>query len=263
MKIGKKISANKDIPFKRRLLQFYNRFIAVFKLALILIIAILIITRQFSSITFDIRNKIAEYFAEIGFVLDHVVISGQKNTSNYEIIEALNADTGTPIFSIDLSKTSIELLKNPWVKSVIVQRKLPDTIQISLYEKDPISIWQMKQELYVIDADGDIISGAKAENFPNLIHLVGEDANIYAYEFVHAVSSDAELAGKIQYAIRYGQRRWDINLIENINVKMPQYEFDEAYNYLLRLYKKGELFNKKIKTIDLRDMKKIYIEKLK
>jgi cell division protein FtsQ len=266
MKAERRIYASKnikDISAQRRLSLYIKRIFFILKILLLSAFLFLTLTKQFADFKLDVRHKISEYLAEIGFALDNVVIIGQKNITNSEVVASLNADTGTPIYDIDLSNSHRILAKNSWVKSALVQRKLPDTIIVTLYEKDPVAVWQVNRELFVIDSDGEPIKGAKPENFAGYIHVVGEDANIYAAELVSAISSNPSLAGKVRYAVRYGQRRWDMHLEENITVRMPQYDFAAAYNYLSKLYNEEKLFGNKIKSIDLRDISKIYVEKEK
>lgn len=264
MKIGKKIYSTKnikDISAQRRLSLYIKRIFFILKILLLSAFLFLTLTKQFEDFKLDVRHKISEYLAEFRFALDNVVIIGQKNFPNSEVISALNADIGTPIFDIDLEKSHKILSKNYWIKSVIIQRKLPDTIIVSLNEKEPIAIWQVNKKVSLIDSDGEIIMGANPENFPNLIQVVGEDANIYASELISQISNNPNLAQKVEYAVRFGQRRWDIHLQGNINVKMPQSDFIKAYEYLSNLEKENKIWGSNIKTIDLRDISKVYIEK--
>ena len=69
------------------------------------------------------------------------------------------------------------------------------------------------------------------------------------------------MAKKVVSAVRYGQRRWDLNLEQKINVKMPEKGFQEAYDYLNSLNKEGKLFDQNYKVINLKDPSKYYMEK--
>ncbi len=249
-----------DISIERRIGIYFSRFWLAFKFCIVILIASLFFVNENNFFNY-MRTKTSEVIGDFGFVLDAILIAGQKNLSNTEIVASLNADVGTPIFSIKLDDSKKILEQNSWVKSAVIQRQLPDTIFISLIEKKPIALWQVNKKLHVIDEEGDIISNASAEKFVHLIHFVGEDANIHANELIKEFNKNPSLAQKIRHAVRYGQRRWDLNLEENINVKMPQHDFSEAYSYLAKMNESGNLFNKDIKSIDLRDSAKIYVEK--
>ncbi len=264
MKVGRRIySDNKyvNLPMRRKISIYIGRFFLFVKLLVLSIFAYIIIAKQFSTYIFDVRKKLSEFLADYGFALENVVIAGQKNIPTSEVIDSLNADIGTPIFSIDLDKSLEKLANNGWVKSAIIQRKLPDTIIVNLSERIPVALWQINKGLFVIDGDGDIIKNCPIEKFDKLIHLIGDDANIHAAELIENLKANHELASKVIYAVRFGQRRWDLNLQENIIVKMPQYEFKQAYLYLIDQQKQGKLFGNNIKSIDLRVKNKFYVEK--
>ncbi len=264
MKIGRKIYSNNmsvNLPLRRKIGIYITRFFFFLKLLIAAIFAYIIITKQFSSYVFDVRQKVSELLADYGYSLENVVIAGQKNITTPEVIDSLNADIGTPIFSINLDDSLEKLVSSGWVKSAIIQRKLPDTIIVNLSERDPIALWQVNKELFVIDSDGEIIKNCSPEKFDKLPHLVGDDANIYAAELIENLKMNQELASKVIYAVRFGQRRWDLNLQENITVKMPQYDFKAAYQYLIDQYQQEKLFKNNIKSIDLRAKSKYYIEK--
>lgn len=262
----KKIFSKKtpaDLKTKRKLSIFYNKAIFISKLLVIGIFGALIFFRQFTGLFSNIGPKLSETLGEYGFALENVGISGQKNTLSSEIVEALNADIGTPIFSVDLDKSLVAISKKPWVKNVVLERKLPNTIIVNLEEREPIALYQFNKEIFVIDRDGEKISNISTDKFANFILVVGEGANIYASELVDELSANPSLAGKVVNAIRYGQRRWDLTLSENITVKMPQSDFQKAYKYLAKLNEEGKLFGNKVKIVDLRDSEKAYIEKIK
>lgn len=252
-----------NLPLKRKINLYFSKILLISKLTILLVIVYLIISKQLAGLTLDFRVKISEFLADYGFSLENVVIAGQKNIPNSEIVKSLNADVGTPIFTIDLNNSLNELSQNGWVKNVILQRKLPDTIIVNLEEREPIALWQHKKQLFVIDRDGEIIKNSSPEKFRNFIYVVGDDANVYATELIDSLSKHPGLAGKVIYAVRFGQRRWDLKLEENITVRMPQHDFAEAYDYLIRLYEEKRLFGAKLKNIDLRDSKKVYLEKEK
>jgi len=80
--------------------------------------------------------RFANYFynltANIGLVAENITIEGQKYTDNAKLSQVLRIKPGTSIFAVSLSelKNRLELLD--WVKYSIVERRLPNTIHISL-----------------------------------------------------------------------------------------------------------------------------------
>ena len=249
------------ISLKRRWAILFHRVIFFIKLLVIVFIGLLVFTNYFDIYTKKARKKFNEYTALYGFSLETVVIEGRENSSYKEIIETLKADKGESIFSVDLQGTKARLEDTTWIKNAMVERKLPSTIYIAIIERQPVAIWQFKNKLYLIDAEGNRITNHNKDGFPDLIHIVGQDANIYANSLLSDINTYPSLGSKIKSAVRYGNRRWNLHLEQNIIVKMPENGFSKAYEYLHLLNKDKKLFDQNYKMLDLRDPNKYYLEK--
>jgi cell division protein FtsQ len=250
-----------NISLKRKGIIFLNRFIFFIKLWIVILIGLIIFTDYFKTYKDLARAEWNEFTAKYGFVLETIVIEGQKNAPSKDIIKSLNADKGAPIFSVEIQKVKEHLEDTTWVKKAIVERRLPSTIYIAIIERNPVAIWQFKGKLYLIDEEGNRISKYQDGEFPELIHVVGQDANIYIQGLLAEINTYPNLASKIKSAVRFGQRRWNLNLEEDILVKMPEDGFREAYEYLRLLHKDKKLFDQNYKMLDLRDKHKYYLEK--
>lgn len=257
-----------NVSLRRKLFIAYNRFVLTFRIALFIFVFLFFCTDIFISIKNRAYNFLYDLSSDIGFRLNNVIIDGIENVAVEEVLKALNIDKGTPIFAINLEQAKFTLEKHSWIKFVAVERKLPDTIRIYLIERFPVAIWQLNQKMFLIDEDGRKISNYDIKNtqiqkFSHLLHVVGIDANIYAKKLIDDLSQFPELKSKIVAAIRYGGRRWNLNLLQNIVVKMPENDFNIALKYLVSLYNARKLFDQGYSVIDLRNSEKYYIEKLK
>lgn len=250
-----------NIPLRRKIAIAYARFILLFKILVIFFIYLLFFTKYMDSLKNEIAQNIYEITADLGLKLENILIEGQINLPSEEILSSLNADVGTPMLSLNIKQVKNLLEKNPWVKTSAVERRLPNTIYIALLERIPMAIWQINKKIYLIDEEGFKITGHNVEKFSHLPYVVGVDANIYASKLIEDLSKCRELYSKVTSAVRYGDRRWNLNLEQNITVKMPENDFDNAYDYLIKLYKANKLFDLNYKLIDLRDATKFYIEK--
>lgn len=252
-----------NISLRRRAIIYYKRFTLFLKLSLVIFAMLLMFTNIFKNFTDALRERVSDKFAEYGFSLSDVVIEGQKHASIDDIIEIIGSDKGVPIFAIRLDEIREKLESHIWIKSAIVERRLPDTIYVAVTERTPVAIWQFKQKLYVVDAEGNCITKYKGEGFEDLIQVVGQDANIYAKSLIDELSRYPGLAAKVSSAVRYGNRRWNLNFDQKITVKMPENNFAYAYDYLHSLHKKQKLFDQGYKVLDLRNSNKFYLEKYK
>ncbi|MCC8399562.1 MULTISPECIES: cell division protein FtsQ/DivIB [Rickettsieae] len=256
---NKKKKAN--IPLRRKLAMVYIRAVFFIKITLVVLLSSFFFTSYFAPVRQEIIQNIYELTSDISFRLENVLIEGQYNTKEEDILATLNADKGTPILSLDLGAIKSNLQRNPWIKNVvIIERRLPNTIYIRLTERVPIAIWQFNEKVFLIDEEGYKIT-TDIGTFTNLPHVVGSDANIYTNKLIQDLAKYPELAKKIISSVLYGKRRWNLNLEQGITVKMPDSGFDRALDYLAGLDMKNLLFNQNYKTIDLRDLSKFYIEK--
>jgi cell division protein FtsQ len=256
---NKKKKAN--IPLRRKLAVVYIRVVFFIKITLVVLLSSFFFTSYFVPVRQEMIQNIYEFTSDIGFRLENVLIEGQYNTKEEDILATLNADKSTPILSLNLEAIKNNLQRNPWIKNVaIIERRLPNTIYIRLIERVPIAIWQFNEKVFLIDEEGYKIT-ADIGIFTNLPHVVGSDANIYTSKLIQDLARHPELAKKITSSVLYGKRRWNLNLEQDITVKMPDSGFDRALDYLAGLDMKNLLFNQHYKTIDLRDSSKFYIEK--
>jgi cell division protein FtsQ len=250
-----------NITLRRKVTIAWARFVFAIKLSILVLLGVLFFTNYFNSFKQAIAQHVYEFTGDIGFRLENVHIEGQHNTRPEDVLATLNADKGTPILSVDIKDVKEQLEKNPWIKAVAVERQLPATLYIAILERAPVAIWQINGKLYLIDEDGFNITAKNIENFAYLPHVVGIDANIYAVKLIEDLKYDTAIAKKMVSAVRYGERRWNLNLEENITVKMPEKNFEAALKYLSDLNKVSKLFGQNYKIIDLRDLTKYYIEK--
>lgn len=257
-----------NISLKRRLFIYYSYLLNFSKISLVILLYLLFWTNYFSGIKENIRQQFYNFTASNGFILENLVIAGQNNLKRQQVVNAIKASRGTPLFAVNLNNIKTKIKANPWVRSVSVARHLPKTIYINIIEKQPVALWQVKKTLYLIDHEGEIISEVASETisapsnrkFTQLLHVIGDDANLYAHTLIKEINKYPDLAKHILSATRYGERRWDLNLAQNITVKMAELNFQDGYNHLYALYTKNKLFKSQYKIIDLRDPQKFYFE---
>ncbi len=250
-----------NVSIRRRLLIYYHRTMLLLKFSALVLVCLFLFTDLFKSFKESLYSSFYNITAEYGFVFQKVEVDGQKNMPLKDIIEALQANEGDPIFAIDMAAVKDRLEGHIWAKSAIIERRLPSKIYIAIVERAPVAIWQFKSKLYLVDAEGNRISKYEGSGFNDLIHVVGSDANIYASNLLDDLNRHDALATRVKSAVRYGQRRWNLNLDQKITVKMPEENFDSAYDYLHSLNKAKKLFDQDYKMLDLRDEEKYYLEK--
>ncbi|MEK6733525.1 MAG: cell division protein FtsQ/DivIB, partial [Pseudomonadota bacterium] len=109
--------------------------------------------------------------------------------------------------------------------------------------------------------EGVIIHEKDLKPYFNLPIFIGDGSEIYANSLITIFREEPELFKHIHAIIRVSERRWNIRLDNDLEIKMPEENFEEAWKKVIKLYKKKELLNPEISVIDLRVANKIFVEK--
>ena len=190
--------------------------------------------------------------AEAGLAVQDVLVVGRARTDRDEILGALGVERGAPILGFDPHAAKARLEKLPWVRQVIVERRLPGLLFVELQEREPMAIWQLKGKLAVIDREGNVIAGAKVSRFAELPLVVGEDAPEHAADLLHIIESEPDLGGLVKAAIRVGGRRWNLRLRGGIDVALPEADSAAAWAQLAGIERSQGLLKRDVSMIDLR-----------
>lgn len=114
------------------------------------------------------------YFSQSPFFsIQKIEVAGQKHLSATEIISGSGLHTGVNIFQVNLDQAEKRLLANPWIESVAIRRKLPQTIQIAVKERQPSAILLTDQRWLVLDRNGVCIDSVNSLRLYNLPIITG------------------------------------------------------------------------------------------
>jgi cell division protein FtsQ len=76
------------------------------------------------------------------FPIKQVEVFGNLHfTHQYKVEDSINSLLNRGFFLVDIVKVKQNLLTLPWVSDVVVQRKWPDRLMITLVEHSPLAIW--------------------------------------------------------------------------------------------------------------------------
>jgi len=196
----------------------------------------------------------------IGLTIDGVQLSGRFHTDIADVQEAIGAHQGAAILSIDPLQIKKRLETLPWVESAKVERILPSQLSVSLTERKPIAIWQNNGLHRLIDRNGVEIVGASIEPFAGYLPVVtGRDAPEHASELIAILTHEPQLYEQTLAATRVGNRRWDLTLIGDVIVMLPDTDVDRAWSILAEAQRRGRLLDRAINRVDLRASDRIVV----
>lgn len=199
-------------------------------------------------------NVVDGRLAAMGLRLDRVHLQGASADSEPAIKAALDLHRGEAITSLDLNALRQKVEEVGWVKQARIVRLLPDTLVVSVQERERLAVWQHDGRTVVIDADGRPIREADPARFPELPLVVGEGADAAAGRILPLVRQRPRLMARLEALVRVDDRRWDLRLKDGSLIQLPADDGEEAALLQFdQLDQKGRVLDLGFKRIDLRD----------
>jgi cell division protein FtsQ len=190
--------------------------------------------------------------AALHLTVQSVEVIGRERADRNAILAALRVHRGTPILGVDLDAAKTRLEALPWVLSAAVERELPEGILVRLVERRPMAVWQHHRRFDVVDQSGAVVPDARAEDFPKLLQIVGDDAPAATGDLLALIAAEPELARHVTAATRVGGRRWNIALDNGIEVMLPEDDAGAAWQRLAALDRDDHLLERAVTVIDMR-----------
>lgn len=190
--------------------------------------------------------------ARCGLRVDEIMVVGRVHAPTAKILSAIQLKRGDPILIRSVADIQNSLEELSWVRQAQVQRRLPNTLYIKLEERKPIAIWQHQKIHYLIDAEGVVISSENISNFKKLPLVVGGDAPLHVPEILRILDRFPEIRQQVTALVRVGGRRWNVQLREALEVKLPEMHSEEALARLNLLLQQNKIDPSEMATIDLR-----------
>ena len=215
---------------------------------------------QFSNMMQAVYKLSARY----GMYVEDIIVEGNKRTSYEDLVQALNLSENESILGIDIAKLQSQIEQLTWVRHCVVKRSFfPNNILVSIEERKVKAIWQYEGRFYPVDAEGNVIEVEEYEPDAPVIVLAGEGAPHHLAELLAVLNTDEELAGKVRAAVYVSNRRWDLSLGNAQNrvlIKLPEKNFDKAYQKIALLNKRQGISKRKLTSFDVRYDNRIVVD---
>jgi cell division protein FtsQ len=197
-------------------------------------------------------DRLLKGTAQLGLVVADIKVEGRETTDRQTILDALGAGPGSPILAMRPRRAKEQLETLPWVRSAVVERRLPDTLYVRLVERKPLALWQHSGKLELIDREGAVIPVAQLDRFAKLPLVVGESAAAHAVELIDMLATEPDLASRVNAAIRVGHRRWNLRIDNTIDVLLPADAAGSAWAQLARLERSSAILKRDVQVVDVR-----------
>lgn len=190
--------------------------------------------------------------AFVGFGIENVKISGQSETSEVDVLAALDIGTYPSLLTLDLNTARERIEALPWVKQATLKKHFPDGLEIELAEREPYALWQNNGKISLIDETGRVITEHADERYANLPQVVGESAAPLASDYSRMLAQHPEIESRARAGVYVSGRRWTIVLDNGIQLMLPPENPQAALATIASMEASHNVFSREISVIDLR-----------
>ena len=206
-----------------------------------------------------VTSELHQLGADAGLRLRHVQVRGRSHITKDELLNTLDLKLDAPIFSINLHKLHSQVSQIGWTRNVVIERRLPSTIYVTIEERVPAALLQKNSTHQLIDASGIIIDGVDPSNFTHLKVVSGANAAANAAPILEALKTEPELFSEV-WAINFqSERRWDVHLKSGLEIRLPETDPISAWSRLAVIDREKAITNRDLAVIDLRTPKQLII----
>ena len=211
-----------------------------------------------AAIALDLPAKIGrstgEAFGDAGFRVRSVQVQGTNRMDPKPVYRIALDQKAAALPLVDVADIRRQLLGFGWVKDARVSRRYPDTLVVDIVERSPAALWQDRDRLNLIDAEGVVLDRVRVSQMPDLPLLVGPGANAHATGLNKLLGESPAIRAQLVSATWVGQRRWDLALQGGETLMMPEGDTQAATALakFAKIDKSAGLLGRGILRFDLR-----------
>ena len=127
------------------------------------------------------------------FDVKYVNVLDNKTIAANEIIKESGIQKGKNIFYMNSTNIRNNILNNPYILSVNINKKLPDTVNIYVNERKAVFYVEKDNKFVIIDKDGTVLEIRNNIDNMSLIKLIGVDTSKISVGRVIPLNDDRKL----------------------------------------------------------------------
>ncbi len=244
---------------RRKYIINLKTYIYIFFCLFFITLSLLIYTNK--NYFFFVSKNIIEIFSEkFEYQLSLFDISGLDRVESKYVSKKLQKYMKTSIFLLPLDQINDSIKENNWVKEIYLNTNYKDTLFIKIVEYKPIGIYFFNEKYFFFNNNGKIIDETNYKDLFNqpLLIFKGNSSNLKANSIINILrNNDFIKKYKIENLEYVNNRRWDINLRNNVKLMLSEDDPDKSIdNFILIQNKLSETDMINIKAYDLRDLTK-------
>ena len=198
----------------------------------------------FSTYTPNSQNKNKSYI----FPIKKILIKNTKIINIEDLLKNLLFLKNKNILFIEEKKIESEIKKLDFVASFTIKKKYPDTLEIFIYEKEPVAVYIEDKKKFLITENGDKINYVESIQFEQLPLVFGR--NIKFKSFFSNLKKLNFPINDIKSFQYFNIGRWDIVLKNEKIIKLPKENYQEILKEFILIYNDDDF--KRYKIFDYR-----------
>lgn len=107
------------------------------------------------------------------FNLRYVNIKGNIHLSKEDVFNLVKVKEGDDLWHLSLKEKQKSLLSSPWVMDASLSRILPDRLEITIKEREPLTFIDSHHNLYLADSEGVILKQIQEKGMFSLPVIIG------------------------------------------------------------------------------------------
>lgn len=192
------------------------------------------------------------------FSINKIEIKGNNIIDKKNILESLTQLYGKNIFKLNTLEIKGKLFNYNLIKNISIKKYYPNKIEINIDEAKFIAIIVKNNTKYFLTDNQKLVLYRDDLGIKKLPQLYGINAEKFFLNFKKILESNKFNLSLINNYYYFQINRWDLYLKNNLVVKLPTENVEQAIFLVKKLIKKKEFLNSKI--IDLRIKEKIIIK---
>ena len=153
------------------------------------------------------------------FNSDNIEIEGNKYVESEYIIKALEVNNNKNIFRYNIKDMEAILLNNKYIDKVEIKRLLPNTLKVSIIEKEIVANLYNEEIYCYIDKEGNFIDEIDENNKDNEVITVHIDYNKTDSQEIKF--KNEENKKRLLYLLEYIKEEGIYKKIDNIDMTKP------------------------------------------
>ena len=195
------------------------------------------------------------------FLINLIKIDGVNHRISNEIRSVMNLDLPISSYDFDLEniKSKVQLMNIVETANLFIADNI---IHVEILERKPSIIWQNNDNLEILDANGISISSVNSrQKHLNLPLIAGQGANKHVKEALFIYHHNLIFSEQLIGLVRVGDRRWNMDLINNRRVMLPSEGVNKALKKMIELNFVYGFSSKNFNVLDFRNINRVIIRK--